>query len=65
MRKVGKIRSRDKIFFKMFQFQLYIYIFGYVTCDKLIWTSSEGNRFTNKTRKQVSTKTYTNNLYLS
>ena len=39
--------------------------FGYDTCDKLIWTSSEVSIITNKTNKQVIPKTHTNKAYLS
>ena len=35
---------------------------GYETCDKLIWTSGEGRRITNKISKQVITKTNINKI---
>ena len=39
--------------------------FGYDTCDKLIWTSGEGNIITNKISKKGITKTHNNKISLS
>ena len=37
--------------------------FGYEKCDKLIWTSGEGNKITNKISKQGSPKTHIKKIY--
>ena len=41
----------------------YMEFVGYDTCDKLIQTSGEGIRITNKVSKQGITKIHINNVY--